>query len=168
MSCRHLGRQTRSLVKPATNRLTASQMAPEVLHRVCHGTSKPSKEQAALFTVQPALLHHYCRHKVDGCDYPGIISEQDKSVRGTYVTGLNAADIVRLDSFEGDQYSRNKVEVELIEGPEKGATKEAETYVWIESGGLVKEEWNYDEFRKEKMHRWADHSEEYAGESTAL
>jgi len=39
---------------------------------------------------------------------------------------------------------------------------EAETYVFKHRDELEDSEWDYDTFRKEKMHRWADHSEEYA------
>lgn len=143
-------------------------MAPEVLFRVCCGTSKVTKEEAARLTIKPAILHDYCRHRVKLCDYPGIIPQVNHTVRGTYVTGLTAPDIRRLDAFEGSQYLRKKVEVALLQkaGDKEVEcdTKETETYVFVAGDDyLEKTEWDFDEFRREKMHRWADHSDEYVG-----
>jgi hypothetical protein len=46
-------------------------------------------------------------------------------------------------------------------------TVETETYVYIAGDHrLKKEEWDFETFRKEKMHRWADQSEEYAGRAS--
>jgi len=51
------------------------------------------------------------------------------------------------------------VNVVLIEGDE---TIPAETYVWIDSEDrLAKEEWNYEEFVREKIGRWIGRSEEF-------
>lgn len=48
-------------------------MAPQILHRVIHGSPDPEPWQKALLTFQPAILHGYRRHRVRGADYPGII-----------------------------------------------------------------------------------------------
>jgi len=138
-------------------------MAPKVLYRVIYGSSNPSEEKKAPLIVTSALLHNYCRHKVRYCDYPGIVPEENKSVRGSYVTGLVQSDIWRLDAFEGSQYDRCSVDVEVIEGPEKGKKVKAETYIFTAGvSQLEDEEWDIEEFMKEKMHRWTDDSEEYA------
>ena len=154
------------------------QMAPEVLYRVIYGQSTissvhPSFKAATLLTLTPAILNDYCRYKVRGADYPGIVSSAGHSVRGTFVTGLTDSDIHRLNGFEGSDYTREKVMVSLLEndGNEPvGEMKmlEAETYVFKYRDELEDSEWDYDTFRKEKMHRWADHSEEYAGEYTVM
>jgi len=144
-------------------------MAPEVLHRVCYGTSKIPQDQAAFLSIKPAILHDYCRHRVRWADYPGIIPEKGHTVRGSYVTGLTDGDIWRLDRFEGGQYKRKEVRVKVLKefgnkGDEKGEGEEVVTQTYIFIAGddaLEKGEWDYDVFRREKMHRWADHSEEY-------
>ncbi len=142
-------------------------MVREILHRVCYGSSSVGNDPvkcylASQLTIQPAILHDYCRHRVRGCDYPAILPEKGHTVRGTYVTGLTDGDIYRLDCFEGDEYDRVKVKVELV-GEEVGKNQaDAETYVF--SAGeqyLEKKEWDYEEFRREKMHRWTDESDEY-------
>ncbi|KAH8805973.1 AIG2-like family-domain-containing protein [Xylogone sp. PMI_703] len=141
-------------------------MAPEVLYRVIYGSSRVPPEfasRAADLKIAPALLRDYCRHRVIDCDYPGIIPEKGHTVRGTYVTGLTDVDIWRLDLFEGSEYDRRTVKVALLEGEgEAGNEVEADTYVYTAGDDqLEKVEWDYEVFRKEKMHRWADHSYEY-------
>ncbi len=135
------------------------------------GTSQCSKALKDRLTVKPAILHNYCRHKVHRADYPGIIPQEGKSVLGVYVTGLTGNNIRNLDWFEGPQYSREKVKVKLLEGVkvmELGGTEgqevEAETYVFKYPEDLEDAEWDFHEFMKEKLHRWADTSEEYAGQ----
>lgn len=133
-------------------------MAPAVLHRVIHGTTTPAPWQRDLLATRPALLHHYRRHKVAGADYPAIRRVPSASVRGSLVTGLNAQDMRRLDIFEGEQYVRVSVEVEVLAEEGGGETREvvqAETYVWGDGGrGLESREWDFEEFRKEKMWAW--------------
>jgi hypothetical protein len=150
-------------------------MSPQVLYRVLFGFAKPTKAKQHQLTIVPAILHSYCRHKVRMCDYPGIIPQEGKSVLGVYVTGLDDQNIWRLDIFEGYQYRRDKVKVKLLEeahGTENGRIEgqevEAETYVFLDKDDLMDEEWSYDEFVKEKIHRWVDTSEEYDGKFAGL
>ena len=90
-------------------------------------------------------------------------------MRGTYVSGLTKEDIERLDWFEGSEYRRRKVTVALLKPDSQHNLVEqdkveTETYVFTAGNDrLKKEEWDYEVFRREKMHRWADKSEEYAG-----
>lgn len=145
--------------------LTSMQMAPEVLYRVCYGASTitsahPSHAAMKALTIAPAILQGFGRYKVQHADYPGMVASPGHSVRGTLVTGLTDRDIGRLDLFEGSEYDRVKVVVKTLE-EEKDV--EAATYVFKHVSYLEKEEWSYEEFRKQKMHRWADASEEYKG-----
>ena len=153
-------------------------MSEEVLHRVCYGSSTPSDFQKSLLTTQPAILHGYCRHRVRYGDYPAIIDSPDSSIRGTYVRGLTEGDICRLDIFEGDEYERRKVKIKTFKSPghdkEKGKEEagdvegedvEVETYVWIAGKEeLEYGEWDFEEFRREKMHRWVGQRDDYDGE----
>lgn len=100
-------------------------MAPAVLHRVCHGPLpwNPSNPHYSThnFKTYPAILPNHIRKRVVFADYPGVIPSDGESVRGVYVTGLTASDISRLDTFEGDEYTRQKVSIRLLqeEGDEK-------------------------------------------------
>lgn len=86
-------------------------------------------------------------------------------MRGLLVTGLKDRDMIHLDTFEGDQYTRQEVKVKVLknlamdEKVDKVVGKEderveAETYVWTSKDELEKEEWDFEEFKREKMHRW--------------
>lgn len=145
-------------------------MAREVLHRVCHGTSNPNPRQHLAFTVTPAILHSHCRHRVKQADYPGMIAEAGHSVRGTYVTGLNDLDIVRLDYFEGAEYERRPVKVVLLrEDESEGEVVATSTYIYTAGEQrLEKREWDFEEFKREKMRgRWSDDGEEFEGVNEA-
>ena len=149
-------------------------MAPKVLYRVCYSASNPSPFQASLLTICPAILPAYTRRKVRFCDYPAIVpSSPGSSVRGTYVRGLTDGDIWRLDIFEGDQYSREKVKIKVLieagneagKGNVEGEEVEVETYVWaVEEEFLEEGEWDFGEFTREKMKRWIGDDKEYQGE----
>jgi hypothetical protein len=81
-------------------------------------------------------LRGYRRHRVWGADYPAILPETDGEerefaaeggevtkqkfegeacVRGTVVSGLTEGDVWRLDVFEGSEYERKEVEVEILD-----------------------------------------------------
>jgi hypothetical protein len=151
-------------------------MARQVLYRVIYGTSDirtyPTLvARAAQLKIQPAILRDYCRHRVRNADYPGVISQEGESVRGTYVTGLTDADMKRLDFFEGSEYDRKKVQAVILAEGETHAGQDAkevdtETYVYTAGDGrLEKGEWDFEDFVKNKMPgNWADDSsEEYEG-----
>lgn len=137
-------------------------MAPEILHRVIHGQSNPSQVQKDLLSIKPAILHDFRRCRVIGCDYPGIIPAKGSSVRGTCVSGLTDGDIWRLNIFEGDQYEQRTVKAKILDqvgdddgvGNVEGDEVETMTYVWAaDEDHLDKREWDFAEFRREKMMR---------------
>ncbi|OAP61736.1 hypothetical protein AYL99_03939 [Fonsecaea erecta] len=143
-------------------------MAPGVLHRVIHGTHNPEPWQKDLITVRPAMLQNYRRHRVRYADYPAIIPHSGSRVRGSLVTGLTQGDIYRLDIFEGRQYKRDVVKVQVLKdveldqaAPEQDRDDEvleeveAQTYVWLEGEETLEpEEWDFEAFKRDKMRAW--------------
>ncbi|RMZ90069.1 hypothetical protein DV736_g2703, partial [Chaetothyriales sp. CBS 134916] len=156
-------------------------MAPNVLYRVIYGTPHPTPlnyPSMNLLKIHSALLHDHQRHRVLGCDYPGVIPHRGGSVKGTVVSGLTEGDVLRLDIFEGSQYERRRVKVRLlrdIEHSEGGPLQfekklqekekleqdvgveevEAQTYIWIDDPlALELEEWDFEEFKRDKMQAW--------------
>ena len=79
-------------------------------------------------------------------------------MRGMYATGLTEANIYKLDEFEGDEYKRIKVNVKLLkmedEKEVEGEVKEADVYVFLNPDLLEKREWDFEEFREQKMKMW--------------
>lgn len=149
-------------------------MAPQVLHRVCHGSMSPTNPIYTQSNLQitPALLPGYRRHRVKSADYPAILPNPSSPVRGTHVAGLTDSDIFRLDIFEGDEYERRLVTVQLLdsEGKVSGETQ-CETYVWIAPAAELEDgEWDFNEFQREKMKYWvgAEGEGEYAGRPSII
>ncbi|KAL8657631.1 MAG: hypothetical protein Q9226_001716 [Calogaya cf. arnoldii] len=145
-------------------------MAPQVLYRVCYGTSTPTLFQKSFLSFRPALLHQHRRHKVLHHDYPAVILQRSSSVRGTYVRGLTDGDIYRLDIFEGNEYERRRVNIKIldVEGNEAGEGNvqeeevEVETYIWVAGEEKLEGgEWDFAEFRRAKMHNWIVSSDQY-------
>ncbi|KAI7184290.1 hypothetical protein KC343_g12451 [Hortaea werneckii] len=156
-------------------------MAPQVLHRVCHGSSSPDNPIYAAHKLQthPAILHDHRRHRVRSADYPAVLPVPGSTVRGTYVTGLTDGDIWRLDIFEGSEYRRDKVTVHLLKevgdasgtGNVEGDAVEAETYIWISDPSDLEEgEWDFRQFQEQKMRFWvgAEGAGEYAGRASII
>lgn len=139
-------------------------MAPEVFFTVCFRSAKPSREIAQLYTFEPAILHGYSRRRVKYADYPGIIQQEGHVVRGTYATGLTSANMSHLDFFEGGQYERRTAKVRLLtsvgddkgKGNEEGEEVDARVYVYKDKyrHDLDEKEWDFEEFRRDKMQNW--------------
>ncbi|KZP11022.1 hypothetical protein FIBSPDRAFT_195475 [Athelia psychrophila] len=94
-------------------------MHPEILKRVIGNDGTHLK-------ICSAILLDHTRHQIKHADYPAVIpyskskslfnrelSPEDKSVRGSLVTGLSESDVQLLDVFEGD-YTRDLVPVHPI------------------------------------------------------
>jgi gamma-glutamyl AIG2-like cyclotransferase len=165
-------------------------MAPSVLRRVIFGQSLPdSTTKRPLPSPRPALLKDFQRHRVKNCDYPAIVSKTDATVRGTLVTGLTEGDWWRLDVFEGDDYTREVVKVLIRkdfkrndiqtdgewntldekELEDEGEEILAQTYVWKSGVNYLEpREWDFEEFVREKMWRWAGDTAENEGEYDEL
>lgn len=157
---------TTPLIGPHTAFFYGTLMAPKVLRRVCHGPHARESATSSAITVRPALLKSYRRHRVLGAEYPAIVPHQPSTVRGTLVEGLTDGDIWRLDIFEGDEYERKRVSVRVITSEEQGTGEpseeqlgseiQAESYIWIAGEDqLEDEEWDFEEFMREKMVYWA-------------
>ncbi|OAA68652.1 disease resistance protein [Niveomyces insectorum RCEF 264] len=141
-------------------------MAPEVFFTVCYRTSQPPPALAREHTFRPAVLPGYTRHRVRHEDYPGVMpdgSTPNATVRGMLVSGLTAANLYHLDVFEGAEYERRVVSVVVDSGDgddEKGEQQQqqqpvaAQVYVFRDEAALEPRPWDYDEFRREKMHSW--------------
>lgn len=88
--------------------------------------SKIIQNDGSHLSVQPAILPGYVIHHIIDEDYPALIVREQSdilmksavevqdekaiiaanAVRGTVVRGLSAVDVLRLDTFEGDEYVR--------------------------------------------------------------
>ncbi|KAJ6531828.1 hypothetical protein B0H19DRAFT_457804 [Mycena capillaripes] len=152
-------------------------MHPKILRRVIGN-------DGTHLQICPAVLLNFTRHKVKFADYPGIVpysegralfdEELDReacSVRGTMVTGLTKSDMAFLDIFEGDEYTREKVEVHPLENlvdlaeyvmdtathslpADLPEAAEVETYVFGKIGRLMPDIWDFDDFVQKNAWKW--------------
>ncbi|KAI0540936.1 AIG2-like family-domain-containing protein [Xylaria digitata] len=138
-------------------------MAPEVFFTVCYRSSTDDiAVLKSLHQFQPAILHEYCRRRVKFADYPGITPDPNHEVRGVYVTGLTDANMYHLDQFEGSEYERKTVKARLLSkvgddkgnGNVEGEEVECEVYVFNNPTELEDREWDFEEFRTQKMKKW--------------
>lgn len=152
-------------------------MVPEVFYSVCYNSKSVPPEISSLHTFSPAILHGYSRHRVRDCDYPGIVADKDPAIQkstvfGTLVTGLTRANMDKLDYFEGGQYERRRVRVNVLEkvgdvngkGNVEGEEKDADVYVFLNEDELEDKEWDLEEFRKEKLSKWTRAGYVFEGE----
>src|SRR5690606_28905328 len=97
----------------------AAQVRRTVLTRNCfaYGTLMHAPIMAAACGHRahgvPAVLRGFARHPVRGAHYPGIAPDPQGRVHGLLYRDLTAAALGRLDRFEGMQYVRRSVRVEL-------------------------------------------------------
>ena len=138
------------------------QMAPEVFYTVCYNMSRPPPALAMEHSFHSALLPGFSRRRVKLVDYPGITEQDGHVVRGTLATGLTKTNLYRLDHFEGAEYERRKVKVRVSKQKDGGDYAgedwdevEAHVYVFTNPARLEAREWDYDEFRREKLRKWS-------------
>lgn len=89
-----------------------------------------------------------------------------------YVTGLSDANMYHLDFFEGSEYERRTVKARLLSnvgddkghGNVEGEEVECEVYVFKDTSQLENREWDFQEFRTQKMKNWT--REDYGFEDT--
>ncbi|KAF5367492.1 hypothetical protein D9758_003740 [Tetrapyrgos nigripes] len=161
-------------------------MHPKILLTVINNDGKHLR-------ITPAILLNYTRHRVKRCEYPGIVpfergrklfdrelDQDERSVRGTLVTGLTEGDLDYLDQFEGSEYNRVRVDVhplgELLDisnhSIEDDSTYlppvpppirnpddlsrpvQADTYVYIDSFNLEPKLWSFEDFVRHNAWRW--------------
>jgi len=144
--------------------------------------------------ICPALLPEYTRHQIHGADYPGIVPYSQsrgmfdddleleaRSVRGCLVIGLSSEDIILLDIFEGNEYTREQVLVHPLssltsldemlpfevnglvpaKAPPVPAPNELEkalevnTYVWCRPLSKLRPNlWAFNEFVRDNAWKW--------------
>lgn len=108
------------------------------------------------------MANTYLHSRVQFADYPGITPDPNHEVRGMYVTGLTDANMFHLDAFEGSEYDRKTVKARLLskvgddkgQGNVEGEEVECEVYVFKHPNQLEDREWDFEEFRTQKMKNW--------------
>lgn len=95
------------------------------------------------YRSEPAILAGYRRFAVPGVTYPGIIAAPGYRVAGLLYLDVAEEDVARLDAFEGTEYRRDALQVELADAK----VLSAGTYVWLNHERLSDKLWLAEAFR---------------------
>ncbi|KAK3293586.1 uncharacterized protein B0H64DRAFT_444839 [Chaetomium fimeti] len=130
-------------------------MYPEVFYKVCYGKQNPGEATRNLHTFKPASIDGYQRYSVKGADYPGITPTTNRTTSGTLVTGLTAANLKKLDNFEGSGFERKSVTVNLLKRLRGGQVTDdgkasGQVYVFKDPQGL-KVDWNAEASHRDSL-----------------
>ena len=100
----------------------------------------------------PAVLQDYGCYTLTGAVYPGIRPEPGALTRGVVYDGLDGGVLARLDQFEGDEYQREQLEVQLTDAQ----SLEAWVYVIRPElrGRLSSTPWDRDRFERYHLATW--------------
>ncbi len=133
-----------------------------------------SRVVSGRYRAAPGRVRGYRRFAVLGESYPAVVPWPEAEVIGRVYFDLGAADIARLDAFEGAEYRRDTVEVELLEprvdptaptqlaahAPRGAASARADLYVFLAQNRLASEAWDARRFGAEQIERFIA---DYAG-----
>jgi gamma-glutamylcyclotransferase (GGCT)/AIG2-like uncharacterized protein YtfP len=97
---------------------------------------------------RPARLRNYVRYRIEDRPYPAIVEAPGGEVDGVVYWGVEAAELERLDSYEGHFYERREVTVWI--GDRSIA---ADTYVLRSEHAhrLSSEPWDLARFEREHL-----------------
>jgi len=119
-----------------------SLMCPDILARVI----------GRAVSGEAASLDGYRRLAVAGEEYPGLVEAAGHGVDGVLYRNLNAAAWRRLDQFEGEEYERVEVQVNLA----SGQVLPAWVYLFRPQyrHRLIDRDWDFDAFQREGKARF--------------
>lgn len=104
------------------------------------------------FASEPASLAEHQRHPVRGQDYPGLRAAPGGRVPGRLYLDVPDEAWARLDAFEGVEYERADVLVELADG----SSRPAQVYRFKAefADRLLPGDWDVDAFAREGRQRF--------------
>lgn len=109
-----------------------SLMFPSVWEQVVRGRCRSVK----------AVLADHARFAITGETYPGMVMQSGATVDGILYFDVDAADVARLDAFEGVDYRRVAVQLRLVDGSELAA----QTYLYNIPQRLLNLAWQAENF----------------------
>ncbi|WPT14320.1 AIG2-like protein C [Picochlorum sp. SENEW3] len=102
-------------------------------------------------TMHKAVVHGYKRYGLTDYVFPAVVEDASASVDGLLLTGLSEQEMVILDEYEGDEYRKEEVEVNVFRdtgGSAEASLEKALLYVWMDEYKhlLNGKEWNKEAF----------------------
>lgn len=102
---------------------------------------------AGTYRSAPAVARGYARYALRGETYPGAIAQADAALPGVVYFDVDAIDLAHLDRFEGDEYRRITVTVELADG----SSVPAAMYLYLPVARLSADPWDPDGFEMDRF-----------------
>ncbi|CAN5183957.1 hypothetical protein BH11PSE11_BH11PSE11_19410 [soil metagenome] len=114
-----------------------SLMFPQVWERVVSGSYRSAA----------ATLAGHARLAIVGETYPGMIARDGGSTRGVVYFDVHERDVAVLDAFEGGDYRRVSVGLQL----EDGELAAADTYLYLPVQRLASSAWVPEDFQVQRF-----------------
>ena len=109
------------------------------------------------YAFQIGFVHGFARKSVIQQTYPALIQSTQTASRvsGKVYLNVSAEDCIKLDEFEGEEYDRINLEVEL----ETGEHILADTYIFKPEfyHRIDKSDWSVAEFEKQGLTQFLQH-----------
>jgi gamma-glutamylcyclotransferase (GGCT)/AIG2-like uncharacterized protein YtfP len=96
----------------------------------------------------PARIPGWRRHAIRGATYPGIVAAPGAAVDGRLWLDVSAADLARLDAFEGPEYRRETVWAHPADG---SAPRAAQAWVWLDDALRLDHDWDARVFERDHL-----------------
>jgi gamma-glutamylcyclotransferase (GGCT)/AIG2-like uncharacterized protein YtfP len=114
-------------------------------------TGDASKSDESLAQRKPGRITGFTRRSILGLDYPALIrGDASATVDGFVVYPKSRSEWTKLDTFEGDAYTRILVAVDV-----GGKIELADTYVWAgDLDMLGEDDWSLAVFESEHLEDW--------------
>jgi gamma-glutamylcyclotransferase (GGCT)/AIG2-like uncharacterized protein YtfP len=129
-------------------------------HLFCYGTlcfaDVMRRVSGTLPKSTPAMLLDYACYALLGLAYPGIVPRPGAQVGGLLYQGLSRAQLARLDAYEGAQYRRLRIWVNL------GSERRVRAWTYVLQPRyyhrLTDRTWSLERFGREQLTRYLHHS----------
>jgi gamma-glutamylcyclotransferase (GGCT)/AIG2-like uncharacterized protein YtfP len=95
------------------------------------------------YRQEQARASGYARFAVRNADYPGMVVHIDGVVPGVIYFDVDEWDLRALDAFEGADYIRENIEVQVETGP----VVQASTYIYLPTAQLEPTPWQPEAFQ---------------------
>ncbi|KAI3435498.1 hypothetical protein D9Q98_001564 [Chlorella vulgaris] len=103
----------------------------------------------------PAQINGFQRYRIKNQVFPGTVKAAQSQVQGLCLFDLQQDELQVLDEFEGDEYYKEEVEAQLLDG----GTTTATVYLWQDSlrsylygaGG-----WDPEAFREKELEAYVE------------
>ncbi|KAG0376365.1 hypothetical protein BGX24_007858 [Mortierella sp. AD032] len=138
--------------------------------KVLNAVTRPGPDSNTIFAVK-ATVTGYTRFTYHNQPYPGMIPSKNPSeqVEGLLVFGHTPLELYRLDQFEGPEYPRSILNVQILSPVpssytltgEGGGYKEnevIEAFVYLFEGPMehldLERPWDYEQFKRDHVKNW--------------